>query len=162
MKMFLKYLKMKKNKYYSELSINFHYDDKAIISFYHTARNLFAQGNKTNTFVNDGNLIMVTNQDIKECVSKIINDRIQNQYLIEHLMIFKNLGNIIEKGRLVNQTYENKNRHKYVTWNYYYSGINIARVLYDLEFDVVSRIDGQNHYRVHRIKKADIQSTLPN
>ena len=28
-------------------------------------------------------------------------------------------------------------------------------------FDVVSRIDGENHYRLQRIEKADIQSNLP-
>ena len=28
-------------------------------------------------------------------------------------------------------------------------------------FDVVSRIDGENQYRLQRIEKADIQSTLP-
>lgn len=31
-----------------------------------------------------------------------------------------------------------------------------------LEFDVVSRIDDENHYRLHRLKKADVQSALSN
>lgn len=98
---------------------------------------------------------------MKESINKIFNDRLQNKFLKEHLSIFINLGTIIEESRLVNQAIENKDRSKYITWNYYFNGVNIDNKPFDIEFDVVSRKDGENHYRLHRIKKANTQSTLP-
>lgn len=62
---------------------------------------------------------------------------------------------------MVNQTFENKNRSKYNNWNYYFISLNINNNLFDLELDIVSRSDGENHYRIQRLKKADTQSTLP-
>ena len=40
------------------------------------------------------------------------------------------------------------------------SCIKINDILYILEFDVVSRSDEENHYRLQRLKKANTQSTL--
>ena len=49
---------------------------------------------------------------------------------------------------------ENKNHSKYITWNYYFSNLKIDNQLFNFEFDVVSRIDGENHYRVQRLEKS--------
>lgn len=141
--------------------INIDIKGKNATEIYHIATEIFRNSHNKNIFVNDGNQIKVTNQDIKESINKIFNDRMQNNYLKEHLSVFGDLGDIIEKSHLVNQTIENKNRSKYNTWNYYFNGLNINNELFDLEFDVVSRADGENHYRLQRLKKANTQSTLP-
>lgn len=128
---------------------------------YHLAKFYFNINHNINCFFNSNNKIYVTNQDIKESVNKIFNDRLQNKYLKEHLSVFTDLGDIIEHAKLVNQTIEEKNRSKYKTWNYYFSNLEINCILYSLEFDVVSRTDGENHYRVQRIKKKQMfRSTL--
>lgn len=80
----------------------------------------------------------------------------QNIYIKEHLLIFTKLGDIIESAKLINQTYENKNRNKYILWNYYFNGLIINNTIYNIEVDVVSRYDGENHYRIQRIKKAEL------
>ena len=137
--------------------INFENNTKSCIE----AINLFNKYHTTNTFINNGNYIKVTNQDIRESIFKILNDRYQRKYLKEHLAIFSNLGTIISSSHLVCQTYEKKERTKYVIWNYYYNGLKIDNQLFGFQFDVVSRVDGQNHYRVQRLKKANVHSTLP-
>lgn len=142
-------------------NINIDIKNKNATEIYHIALNIFKKNHNTNIFFNDGSEIRVSNQDIKESINKIFNDRLQNQYIKEHLQVFSDLGNIIEKSKLVNQTVESKNRTKYNTWNYYFKGLNIGSEIFDFEFDVVSRMDGENHYRLQRLKKADIQSTLP-
>ena len=128
--------------------------NKTANEIYHIATKIFKNNHKKRTFINDKNKINVTNQDIKESINKIYNDRLQNKYLKEHLAIFLILGNVIEKSNLVNQTIENKNRSKYITWNYYFSNLKIDNQLFNFEFDVVSRIDGENHYRVQRLEKS--------
>ncbi len=135
--------------------------NKSANEIYHIATDIFNNSHNTNEFVNDGNKILVTNSDIKESINKIYNDRLQSKYLQEHLNVFSDLGDIIENSRLVNQTLENKGRTKYNTWNYYYNGLQIGNSLFNLEFDVVSRADGENHYRLQRLEKADAQSALP-
>ena len=40
-------------------------------------------------------------------------------------------------------------------------GLKIDGEIYNLEFDVVSRSDGENHYRIQRLKKEDTQSVPP-
>lgn len=152
------------NNYNSAITINItDYDvkTKSATEIYHIAIEIFRNNHNKNTFFNNGNQIKITNQDIKESINKIINDRLQSKYLEEHLSIFADLGNIIEKARLVNQTIENKNRLKYNIWNYYFNGLKINNNFFDLEIDVVSRVDGENHYRVQRIKEANTLSTLP-
>ena len=128
--------------------------NKTANEIYHIATKIFKNNHKKRTFINDKNKINVTNQDIKESINKIYNDRLQNKYLKEHLAIFLILGNVIEKSSLVNQTIENKNHSKYITWNYYFSNLKIDNQLFNFEFDVVSRIDGENHYRVQRLEKS--------
>lgn len=134
---------------------------KNATEIYHIAVELFKSNHNQNVFINNGNQIKVTNQDIKESINKIFNDRLQNKFLKEHLLVISNLGYVIEKSRLVNQTIENKNRSKYNTWNYYFCDLKVNSDLFGFEFDVVSRIDGENHYRIQRLKKANTQSTLP-
>ena len=142
--------------------LDIYLDNKNATGIYHTAIKIFADNHKQNIFINDGYDIKITNQDIKESINKIFNDRLQNKFLMEHLSIFSKLGYVIESACIVNQALENKNRIKYNTWNYFIIKININNNLFYLEFDVVSRNDGENHYRLQRLKKADTQSTLPN
>lgn len=134
---------------------------KSAREVYYIAKEIFNSSYDNNIFYNKKNKIIITNQDIKESVNKFYNDRLQNIYLKEHLIILSKIGDIIEQAKLVNQTLENKGREKYITWHYYCCLIKINNIKYKLVFDVVSRIDGENHYRLQRIEKADIQSTLP-
>lgn len=132
------------------------FDKQKPTEIYHIAVDLFKKNHNTNSFKNEDNKIFVTNADIKESINKIYNDRMQNIYIKEHLLIFTKLGDIIESAKLINQTYENKNRNKYILWNYYFNGLIINNTIYNIEFDVVSRYDGENHYRIQRIKKAEL------
>lgn len=142
-------------------NVDFDLTNKTATDIYHIATDLFSNNHANNVFINDGNKIIVTNQDIKESINKIYNDRLQKKYLNEHLSVFTDLGDVISNAKLVNQTPEGKGREKYNLWSYYYSGLKINNELYNFEFDVVSRNDGENHYRLQRIEKADFQSTLP-
>lgn len=125
---------------------------------YHKAVEIFNNYHNINVFINDGNNIIVSNSDIKESINKINNNSLQNKYLKEHLLVFSNLGNIIEKASLVNQTYENKNREINKVWSYYLNGLGINGCNYLFEFDVISKENGENHYRVQRLEK---KQTLP-
>lgn len=109
--------------------------------------------NKKNTFINNNNKIMVTRSGIKESINKIIYNKNQKQYLKEHLQIFSDLGDIIEGAILASQTMEEKSREGNKTWNYYFNGVKINNDSYLFEFDVVSRQNGENHYRVQRLEK---------
>lgn len=137
-------------------------NNKNATEIYHIVVDLFKNNHKQNIFINNSSKIKITNQDLKESINKIFNDNLQNKLLKEHLSVFSNLGNIISNWSLINQTFENKNRSNYNTWNYYFNYIYIGNVLFMLEFDVVSRKDGENHYRIQRLKKADTLSTLSN
>ena len=46
---------------------------------------IFRNNHKSNTFQNDDNNIMINNEDIKESIKKILGDKRQKEYLIEHL-----------------------------------------------------------------------------
>lgn len=117
------------------------------------AINIFEKYNSSNTFINDGNKIMVTRSGIKESINKILYNKNQKQYLKEHLQVFSDLGDIIESATLVSQTTEGKSRENNKIWNYYLNGLNINDNNYLFEFDVVSRQNGENHYRVQRLEK---------
>ena len=117
------------------------------------AINIFEKYNSSNTFINDGNKIMVTRSGIKESINKILYNRNQKQYLKEHLQVFSDLGDIIESATLASQTTEGKSRENNKIWNYYLNGLNINDNNYLFEFDVVSRQNGENHYRVQRLEK---------
>ncbi len=123
---------------------------------YHKAVEIFGNHHNTNAFINDGNKIIVSNSDIKESINKINNNSLQRKYLKEHLLIFSDLGDIIEKSNLVNQTLENKNRENNKIWSYYLNGLNINGSNYLFEFDVISKENGENHYRVQRLEKKQI------
>ncbi len=117
------------------------------------AINIFEKYNSSNTFINDGNKIMVTRGGIKESINKILYNKNQKQYLKEHLQVFSDLGDIIESATLASQTTEGKLRENNKIWNYYLNGLNINNNNYLFEFDVVSRQNGENHYRVQRLEK---------
>lgn len=125
---------------------------------YHKAIEIFSNHHNTNIFVNKGNRIIVSNSDIKESIHKINNNSLQKKYLKEHLLVFSDLGDIIEKSSLVNQTLENKNRKSNKVWSYYLNGLKINGNNYLFEFDVISKENGENHYRVQRLEK---KQTLP-
>ena len=126
---------------------------------YHLATSIFDKYNSTNHFNNDGNKIIVSHADIKESIKNIYNDN-QIKYLKEHLQAFSDLGDIIESATLSSQGIENKknvqsaHQHNNI-WSYYLNGLKINGDTYLFEFDVVSRDNGENHYRVQRIQKTD-------
>lgn len=117
------------------------------------AINIFEKYNSSNTFINDGNKIMVTRSGIKESINKILYNKNQKKYLKEHLQVFSDLGDIIESATLASQMTEGKSRENNKIWNYYLNGLNINDNNYLFEFDVVSRQNGENHYRVQRLEK---------
>ena len=118
---------------------------------------IFEKYNTSNSFYNENNKITVTRSGIKECINKIIYNKNQKQYLKEHLQIFFNLEVIIESAKLSSQTIEKKSRENNKTWNYYLIHLNINGDNYLFEFDVVSRQNGENHYRVQRLEKVNIK-----
>ena len=128
---------------------------------YHKAVEIFNNHHNTNKFINDNNKIIVSNTDIKESINKINNNSLQKKYLKEHLLIFSDLGDIIEKSSLVNQTFENKNRGSNKIWSYYLNGLNVNNSKFLFEFDVISKENGENHYRVQRLEKIEKKQTSP-
>ena len=117
------------------------------------AKEIFQKYNKSNTFYNSGNKILVNKTGIDESITKIFESRQQRELLKEHLLVFSDLGDIIEHSKLVNQVPETKGREKYNSWNYYYDGLKIGNNSYNFEFEVVSMSNGENHYRVQKLEK---------
>jgi len=126
---------------------------------YHLALKIFQKYNNFNKFNNNGYEIIVSNGDIKESVNKIYYNKKQRNLLKEHLLIFSNLGNVIERAILVCQTTERKNRENNAVWSYYLIGLKINKKKYIFEFDVVSRDNNENHYRVQRLKEIKKQTS---
>lgn len=126
------------------------------------AYEIFIQNHSTDTFINDNNKILVSRSGINESVEKICNNYNQRELLKEHLKVFSKLGEIIEHAKLVSQVLEKKGRKKYNSWNYYVDGIIIGNIEYILEFEVVSMINGKNHYRVQRIEKTNDHEGVTN
>lgn len=118
---------------------------------------IFRNNHESNIFQNDSNNIMVNNEDIKESIKKILGDKRQKEYLIEHLKVFSKLGDVIKYGKLVSESMEQKARQNYNSWHYYVENIIIGKKKFLLEFDVVSRNDGENHYRVQRLVPLDYE-----
>lgn len=118
------------------------------------ANNIFIKYNQKNIFENNGNKIVVNKSGINESIEKIYNNRKQRNLVKEHLLVFSDLGDIIENATLVNQTPELKNRENIKLWNYYFDGLKINGELYHLEFDVRSMASGENQYRVQRLEKS--------
>lgn len=117
------------------------------------AKEIFQKYNKSNTFYNSNNKILVNKTGIDESITKIFESRQQRELLKEHLLVFSDLGDIIEHSKLVNQVPETKGREKYNSWNYYYDGLKIGNNSYNFEFEVVSMSNGENHYRVQKLEK---------
>ena len=84
---------------------------------------IFRNNHKSNTFQNDDNNIMINNEDIKESIKKILGDKRQKEYLIEHLKVFSKLGDVIKYGKLVSESMEQKARQNYNSWHYYVENI---------------------------------------
>lgn len=118
---------------------------------------IFRNNHESNTFQNDGNNIMINNEDIKESIKKILGDKRQKEHLIEHLKVFSKLGYVIKYGKLVSESMEQKARQNYNSWHYYVENIIIGKKKFLLEFDVVSRNDGENHYRIQRLVPLDYE-----
>ena len=123
------------------------------------AKEIFQKYNKSNTFYNSNNKILVNKTGIDESITKIFESRQQRELLKEHLLVFSDLGDIIEHAKLVNQVPEAKGRNKYNSWNYYYDGLKINNELYNFEFEVVSMANGENHYRVQKLEKINNKKT---
>lgn len=128
---------------------------------YHIAVRIFNNYHSKNMLANSNNKIIVSNTDIKESINKINNNSLQKKYLKEHLLIFSNLENIIKKAKIINQTLENKNRKNNKIWSYYLNKININKKYFLFEFDVISKENGENHYRVQRLEPLEKKQTLP-
>lgn len=116
------------------------------------ANNIFDKYHGKNTFINDGNKIVVNKNGINESIVKIYHNRLQRDYMIEHLIIFSNLGKVIENAKLISQTIERKNRTGILYWNYYLDNLYINNRLFIIEFEVRTLDNGQNQYRIQRIE----------
>lgn len=113
---------------------------------------IFNQYHNINYFYNNDNKIYVSKAGINESAQKIFNNREQREYIKEHLIVFANLGIIINKATLINQTLEHKKRDNILHWSYYVCKIQIKNKIYILEFDVRSMKNGLNQYRIQRIE----------
>ena len=116
------------------------------------AKEIFKKYNSTNVFINNNNKITVTLGGIEESINKIFASKTQRNLLKEHLLVFSDLGDIIEHATLVNQNREIKDRNNINLWNYYLDGLEINDKKYKLEFDVRSMKDGTNQYRIQRLE----------
>lgn len=72
------------------------------------ANNIFDKYHSKNIFINNDNKIVVSRNSINESIVKIYHNRFQRDYILEHLIIFSNLGKVIENAKLVSQTIERK------------------------------------------------------
>ena len=124
------------------------------------AKEIFKKYNSTNVFINNNNKITVTLGGIEESINKIFASKTQRNLLKEHLLVFSDLGDIIEHATLVNQNREIKDRNNINLWNYYFDGLTINDKKYSLEFDVRSMQDGTNQYRVQRLEQKKSISQL--
>lgn len=132
-------------------NIEFNYENISISDAKRIAISLFESNNFSNKILwNDFNII-VSKAGIRESIEKIFYNN-QKYYLVEHFIILKNLDLVIKNMVLVNQGIENKNREKYNSWNYYISKVCVNGKLFILEIEIVSMLNGENHYRVQRLK----------
>jgi len=132
-------------------NIKFKYENISISDAKSIAISLFESNNFSNKILwNDFNII-VSKAGIRESIEKIFYNN-QKYYLVEHFIILKNLDLVIKNMVLVNQGIENKNREKYNSWNYYISKVCVNGQLFILEIEIVSMLNGENHYRVQRLK----------
>ena len=104
-------------------------------------------------FINNKDIIYVTNEDIKEIIAKTVRNLEQKKLINEQIALFSNLDKIINNGKLITYTKELKNRQKYLKWKYYATPIKINRSKYIVEFDTVLRSDNEIHFRIMRLYK---------
>ena len=104
-------------------------------------------------FINNKDIIYVTNEDIKEIIAKTVRNLEQKKLINEQISLFSNLDKIIYNGKLITYTKELKNRQKYLKWKYYATPIKINRSKYIVEFDTVLRSDNEIHFRIMRLYK---------
>ena len=116
------------------------------------ANNIFDKYHSKNIFINNDNKIVVSRNSINESIVKIYHNRFQRDYILEHLIIFSNLGKVIENAKLVSQTIERKNRIGILYWNYYLDNLYINNRLFIIEFEVRTLDNRQNQYRIQRIE----------
>lgn len=120
---------------------------------YSYSKIIFSQNHCTNEFYNNGNKIIVSNRDIKHIITYIYKTPGQKNMLFQHLCVFSNLKNIIEHATLISQNGSNDIEGEENSWHYYYNNLDINGNNYTLVFDIVSRQNGENHYRVQRMEK---------
>ena len=72
--------------------------------------------------------------------------------LKEHLLVFRKIVEIIENAELVSQNTSEYSLHNENSWHYFYDNLNINGNKYKLVFNVTSRNDGENHYRVQTLE----------
>lgn len=120
---------------------------------YSLLKNVFKKYHYNNIFINNGNKIIVSNRDIKHTVTYIYKTPGQKKMLREHIIVIENLGQIIKHAKLINQSGSKDIDSEDNSWHYYYDNLNINNQKYVLVFDVVSRNNGENHYRVQRLQK---------
>lgn len=72
--------------------------------------------------------------------------------LKEHLLVFRKIVEIIENTELVSQNKSEDSLHNENSWHYFYDNFNINRNKYKLVFNVTSRNDDENHYRVQTLE----------
>lgn len=121
------------------------------------ARKSYFDNNKGAAY-NNGKKILVSNADIAESINKIYRNPQQTKLIQEHLLVMKHLNEIIKKAEKVNQNIEQKKsvqktHERNVLWTYYLDGVKINNKDYKVVFDVVSRNDGENHYRLQRLEE---------
>lgn len=102
-------------------------------------------------FCNKNDFILVTNEDIKESVSKVLSNKYQKVLLNYNLKLFRYLDIVIENAILISSAPETKNRDKYQKWDYYILILYLNNIKLIAEFDTVIRKDGEKHFRLQRI-----------
>lgn len=114
---------------------------------------IFINYNSTNIFINNGIEIEVSKTGINKSIEEIFNSRCQRNLLMQHFIIFANLGDIIKHAILINQKEELKDRKNINYWNYFFDNLIIDDEEYNIEFDIRSMTNGKNQFRVQRLEK---------
>ncbi len=139
------------------------FKNKSQVEIYKMAREKFKETGNT-YFINNNEIIHVSNSDIKESVAKIIKSGYQKELLSKHLELFAHLDKIIENGIIIANANETKCRYQNLNWKYYIVPIIINNRKYIIQFDVVTKyVDNQKHFRVLRLFKIkDIKMVYSN
>ena len=133
-------------------------------TIYKRARDIFNKIGKK-IFVNNNERIYVYNTDINESIAKTLKNSRQKNRLYENMAVFSKLDKIIENGREISYSNDNKNRDYYKDWKYYVANVNIDSVPYVVEFDtVLNDKDNKRHFRLERVYnlKEEVSATGAN